>query len=235
MRARLNLDQTGGTNPVSQSQRVDGDPNVGVPTGRRRLHRPRVRSSVLVAWMKMLLPATALVLIALVILWPQLLPQDGLLGGAKVTVSDVDTSRMANPRFVGVDEQNRPYEIIAVEALQQGGENDIVLLESPQGDVTLEDDTWLSLSAANGVWHRTEEIVDLSGGVELFQDEGHHLSSDTAHVDIPNCSVGSDSPTVGHGPSGMVEGEGFRLRDRGARIEFTGKAKAVLTGAATGG
>lgn len=182
----------------------------------------------------MLLPATALVLIALVILWPQLLPQDGLLGGTKVKVSDIDTSRMANPRFVGVDEENRPYEIIALEALQQSGDGDIVLLEKPQGDVTLEDQTWLSLSAANGVWHRAKEVVDLSGSVELFQDEGHHLTSDTAHVDILNGSVISDTPTVGHGPSGMVEGEGFHLRDRGARIEFTGKAKAVLNGAATG-
>lgn len=196
--------------------------------------RGRTGSSVLVSMMKMLLPALALVLIALVILWPQLLPQDTIMGAAKISITDIDTSRMANPRFVGVDEQNRPYEIVAREALQQSDATDIVLLDHPQGDITLEDDTWLSLSAETGIWHRLEQVVDLSGGVDLFQDEGHHLSSESARIDIPNGSVQSSSPTIGQGPSGVVEGEGFQLRDRGARIEFTGKAKAVLSAVSTG-
>jgi len=181
--------------------------------------------------MKMLLPATALVLIALVILWPQLLPQDATLGTARVPVADVDTSRMSSPRFVGVDEAYRPYEIVATEAMQQSDNEDVVHLTLPQGDITLDDGTWITLTAGTGVWHKTAETVDLAGGVDLFHDEGHTLTTSEATIDIPNGSATSLRPTVGHGPSGVIEGEGFRLKDRGARIEFTGKAKAVLAAA----
>ena len=45
----------------------------------------------------------------------------------------------------------------------------------------------------------------------------------------------SDDATSGQSPGGNVQGEGFRLFDRGARIVFTGKAKAVLYGSGTSG
>ena len=67
--------------------------------------------------------------------------------------------------------------------------------------------------------------------MNLFHDEGHQLSTDTARINIPEGSAESSVRTVGQSPSGVVEGEGFRLHERGARIMFTGRAKAVLNGA----
>lgn len=217
------------------------DPTVIAPAERRqRPAAPRsfatARSSRLVAAMKMLLPAIALCLIALVVVWPQLL-QDPTktLGGKRISSSDADTLRVANPRFVGVDEKDRPYEIIAAAARQESESADDVYLEKPQADMMTESGAWISLTAGNGVWHKRDEAVDLSGGVSVFHEAGHQLASDTARINFGDGSATSDSPTIGQSPTGNVTGEGFKLYDRGARVVFTGKAKAVLYGSGTGG
>lgn len=216
------------------------DPTVIVSAERRP--RPRVprpfaaaRSSRTVAAMKMLLPAIALCLVALVVIWPQLLQDPGDVGGKKISSSDADTLRVANPRFVGVDEKNRPYEIIAVSARQENESANDVHLEKPQADMLTEDGTWMTLTAGRGVWHKQDEAVDLSEGVSVFHEAGHQLASDAARIDLGNGTAASDMATAGQSPGGNVAGEGFRLYDRGARIVFTGKARAVLYGTGTGG
>ena len=184
--------------------------------------------------MKMLLPAIALCLIALVVIWPQLLQVSDSFKGPRIAASDADTLRVANPRFVGVDEKDRPYEIIADTARQESESADDVYLDGPQADMMTETGAWMTLTAATGVWHKRAESVDLGGGVAVFHEAGHQLASDTARIDLGEGTAASDDPTTGQSPGGNVSGEGFRLYDRGARIMFTGKAKAVLYGSGIG-
>lgn len=215
------------------------DPTVMASTARRlapRVTRPFAGASRLVAAMKMLLPAIALCLVALVVIWPQLLrdPRDVVLGGKPITSSDADTLRVANPRYVGVDEKDRPYEIIADSARQESESANDVHLERPQADMLTESGTWMSLTASTGIWHKRDEAVDLAGGVAVYHEAGHQLAADSARIDLGDGTASSDEPTSGQSPGGNVVGEGFRLFDRGARIVFTGKAKAVLYGSAPG-
>ncbi|MDE0812147.1 MAG: LPS export ABC transporter periplasmic protein LptC, partial [Alphaproteobacteria bacterium] len=73
--------------------------------------------------------------------------------------------------------------------------------------------------------------VDLSGGVTLFYDRGYQFTSESARVDLRSGTAEGRQPVIGHGEGGSVEGEGFELFDRGARIIFTGRSKAVFQGA----
>lgn len=195
------------------------------------------RASRLVAAMKMLLPAVAVTLVALIVIWPRLLPDRNQipLGDGRISLSEADTLRMSNPRFVGVDEQDRPFEIIAHSATRENETADQILLDTPQADMTSEDGSWISLSANTGIWYTDKKVVDLSDGVALFHDAGHQLATHDARVDLDHGAASSDSPTQGQSPAGSVQGEGFRLYDRGARIVFTGRAKAVLSGTGTDG
>lgn len=214
--------------PPSNSSRLGG-------TDRRR--PSAARASRLVAAMKMLLPALAITLVALVVIWPQIgrnaadIPMDR----GRITVEDVDTLRMSNPRFVGLDENDQPFEIVAVTATQMGEDSDAVELEAPQADMTNDDGSWISLNASHGVWRKDTGIVDLNGGVALFHDAGHQLSTDAASIDMESGTVISDIATEGQSPGGTIAGEGFRALDRGARIVFIGRSRAVLYSAGTDG
>jgi lipopolysaccharide export system protein LptC len=54
--------------------------------------------------------------------------------------------------------------------------------------------------------------------------------TEQASVQIDQGSADGDRATQAQGSFGTIESEGFRLRDRGAVMIFTGKAHAVLEG-----
>jgi lipopolysaccharide export system protein LptC len=180
--------------------------------------------------MKMLLPALAVTLIALVFIWPQISRDEAdiPMNEAPITLEDVDTLRMSKPRFVGLDENDQPFEIIATTATQMGENGQSVELEQPQADMINKDGSWISLTATHGVWRKDVSVVDLSGGVALFHDAGHQLNTDAATIEMGPGNVSSVLPTQGQSPAGTIEGEGLRTFDRGARIIFTGRSRAVL-------
>lgn len=198
--------------------------------------RPVARASRLVAAMKMLLPALAITLVALVLIWPQIgrNTTDIPVIEAPASLEDVDTLRMANPRFVGLDENDRPFEIVAESATQVGENGHAVELDRPQADMINEDGTWVSLNAREGVWFKDASVVNLYGGVSLFHDAGHQLITEEAMIDMGPGNVFSELPTEGQSPGGTIKGEGMQSLDRGARIIFTGHATAVLYSTGSG-
>jgi lipopolysaccharide export system protein LptC len=206
---------------------------------RRRLafalnrRRPAARASRLVAFMKLLLPATALAIVALTFAWPQLLPdqREIRIGDAKMAGVNVDGLVMDNPRFVGTDSQQRPYQITAASASQRGKADQLVYLDRPKADILMKSSGWVAMASRKGVYDKLAETVDLSGGVTLFYDRGYQFASESARVDLRAGTAEGRQPVMGHGEGGRIEGEGFQLFDRGARIIFTGRSKAVLRGA----
>src|SRR5262245_47222395 len=73
-------------------------------TGVRR--RYSVVYSRFVSLLKFLLPAAALTLIALLLLWPQMNPVPTKVGFIKATVEDLENLRMRAPRMIGRDEKD---------------------------------------------------------------------------------------------------------------------------------
>ena len=206
------------------------------PAGRRSMIGVRrssahgTRASRLVAMMKLLLPALALAMVGLIVAWPQLLPDHSQfrIGDARITASDVDGLRMENPRYVGVDENKQPYQLTARVARQDGGDSNLVQLDSPKADLMIRGAQWVALQAGNGIYDKRGHTIQLTHGVTVFHDAGYSFTSATARVDLQAGSAASDDPIQGQGKAGEVSGEGFRIEDSGARILFTGKARLLL-------
>lgn len=198
----------------------------------RELPATLFRASRTVALMKLLLPALALAIVALILTWPQLIPDHAnfRLGDnpLRVTPSVTDGLTMDNPRYVGVDEQQRPFQVTARRASQVSRDANRLQLETPQADIAIAPDEWLALTAKRGIYDKNARTIDLDGDVTLYHDRGYTLSSPSARVSLSEGSVSGDQPISGHGPSGTVEGEGFRVLDRGARFVFTGKSKVTF-------
>jgi lipopolysaccharide export system protein LptC len=214
---------------------ADGKPS----RPRRRLtfalnrRRPAARASRLVAFMKLVLPAAALAIVALTFAWPQFLPdkREIRIGDVKMTGVNVDGLVMDNPRFVGTDAELRPYQVTAASASQRGKTDQLVYLAAPKADILMKSSGWVAITAQAGIYDKKSETMDLSGGVTLFYDRGYQFASESARVDMRAGTAEGRQPVIGHGDGGRVEGEGFQLFDRGARIIFTGRSKAVLRGA----
>lgn len=203
------------------------------------VHRPggqpprlslRDRYSQFVGFMKLLLPALAAALVLLVVVWPQIsLDEDRFrLSMSRLTPDQAESLTMLNARFQGTDERDRPYTITADMATQDSRNPELVKLELPKADMTLEDGTWLALTARRGEYHRASQLLDLVGAVSLFHDNGFELRTERARIDLANGSATGGQKVIGQGTEGSITGEGFQVLDRGARIIFTGESRLVL-------
>lgn len=194
---------------------------------RRRLAEPSPGYSRFVGWMKLLLPAVAIALLLLVVAWPRL--QAGLdhlrLSFTRLDLSDARDLRMVNAHFSGIDKRHRPFTLTADVARQMPERNDLMALEGPKGDITLQNGAWLALTAYTGVYLTQGQLLDLFGDVKLFHDRGYELTTDTAHIDMTAGTAQGNDPVQGQGVFGDITSEGFRLLDHGQTIIFTGKAK----------
>ena len=197
------------------------------PRDRRR----RVRDySRFVTAMKFVLPVLAAGLIALLAVWSQIRIEDGRfrIGMASIAPTNIDRLSMVNPRFQGIDDQNRPFTVTAAEASQVKGNDDLIDLVRPQADITMENGSWMAVSADSGRYQRSTRQLQLDGRVSLFQDQGYELHVDSIAVDFAAGNAVSDTAVVGQGPAGELSGEGLKVADKGAVIELTGKSRVLL-------
>jgi lipopolysaccharide export system protein LptC len=183
-----------------------------------------------VTMMKITLPLIAAVLVGLVVVWPQFrdVREGFVIEITKLKNSIGGGQEVANARFTGTDQRGRPYTVIADSAAQVDGHPDLIGLEHPKADVTMQGGAWVASSAESGRFRRDDQILDLVGGVNLFHDQGFEMHSPSARLDLKRGTAEGDEKVDGHGPTGTISAEGFRVLDNGARVFFTGPARLVL-------
>jgi lipopolysaccharide export system protein LptC len=213
--------------PQPRTQRDGATASLPVP---RALPHSGARYSRFVQLTKLLAATVAIVLVALVVIWPQFNSRDGglPLGIAPSGREDAESLHMVNPRYTGLDQNNLPYEVTADLASQETAKSDAIALDNPKADMTMKDGTWMALSANSGLYGQKSQQLDLSGEVNLFHDSGYEFTSKSATIDLNTGAGHGSDPTFGHGPAGEIEGEGFRFTDKGKTIVFTGKSHLTL-------
>ena len=187
------------------------------------------RYSRFVGLMRLLLPLVALALVVIVVAWPDLYRSND---GFRITFSSIESSdeslTMANARYVGRDANGQPFVVTAATATQDKTDSKQVLLDGLQADLTLTDGTWITLSANTGVYHQSNELLDLFGDINIFSDRGYEFHANTAHADLTAGVVVSDDPVQGQGPFGLLIANGMRLEDKGARMIFNNGVKVTI-------
>jgi lipopolysaccharide export system protein LptC len=202
---------------------------------RRAVVPPNLRYTRFVAWMKLLLPLVAIGLLMLVVAWPQIQSSmDKLhLMMPRIDAREARDLRMVNPRYTGVDKENRPYVVTADVARQTPNKDDLVALEVPKADIVMQNGAWVAVTSDTGLYQSQTQLLDLYGQVHLFHDRGMTFSTESARLELDRSIAEGGQPVSGHGPSGEIQSEGFRLLERGEVVIFTGKARALLN--STGG
>ena len=187
--------------------------------------------SLFVGLMKFVLPAIAFLLVTLVMLWPQI--KEAEKGVARsimssLSVEDIENLQIVRPRFTGVDEDDNPFMLTADLARQESAKADLVTLVAPKADITLEGGAWVAMTAKAGAYYQKDKILHLTGEVSLFHDDGYSVQTDEARIDLESGNAEGNQPVIGEGPLGTLRSEGFRVRDKGDRMMFTGKSRLVI-------
>jgi len=228
--------ETPAQEPGGSGGHRDDPPAQRAPRVARKLGRGYSR---FVGAMKVLLPVGALAVIGLVVAWPYLdASDDGFrLGFSSLVLNEAENPNIVNPRLVGTDSNGNPFTLTADMAknfrLKKDDEDfwqsdSPVELEMPKADLTLEDGSWLVLTADSGLLTPSDKSLDLFGNVTLFHDLGYELRTEKATIDLEAGAALSDTPVDGQGPFGTLRGEGMQLTDKGRNILFTGKARVLI-------
>jgi lipopolysaccharide export system protein LptC len=196
------------------------------PSRRRLPHYSQV-----VSWSKIALPAIAVVLAALVIIWPQLeRAGDDAFSFGISTISErgVNLEQVVNARFFGTDTDRQPYSVTADLAEETEPGSRVVRLDHPQADIALNDGAWMMMTAQEGLYHQQSSLLQLRDNVSVFHDGGYELHTESASIDMPAGMAQGESPIQAQGPFGTLTAEGFIINRQAKTVTFTGKAHLVL-------
>jgi lipopolysaccharide export system protein LptC len=190
------------------------------------------RYSRLVTLLKRVLPVIGVALLVLVAIWPRLVPllESVRFGFPVIDLREAHQLRMLNPRYAGVDRENRPYVVTSAIGRQASNRDDLMSLERPRAEMTMHNGARVVVTAATAMYQSQAQLLDLFGDVNLVHENGTRFVTNTAHVDVAADSAAGNDPVTGHGPSGDIAAQGFRVVDRGNTIVFTGQSNLLLKG-----
>jgi lipopolysaccharide export system protein LptC len=180
--------------------------------------------------LRVLLPAVALILIGLVLAWPQIMRSPGI-AVSMLAPDDADQSgrlRMDSPRYVGQTKKNRPYEVTAQSASLDPRKANIVHLDHPAADIALGDEGDVRLSAQDGTYDRNTQKLLLDGGIEVVTSSGYRFATPSARVNLAQGWVRGWQPIEGAGPRGKLSADRFEIENTGDILRFEGRVKVTV-------
>jgi len=191
------------------------------PTRRRNIRG----YSHFVTLLKLVLPLTALGLVALVAAWPTL--YDPRSQSPRL---DHGQFEMVRGRYVGQDKQNRPFSVTAETASHSTSNRDMIDMAKPVAEITQTDGTWITITADQGHYHQPTGALLMLGNVHVLRDDGFEFFTSIAHMDTRNGTAWGDEHVDGQGPSGEITADGFRIYDHGRTVTFLKSPTAAVTG-----
>lgn len=131
---------------------------------------------------------------------------------------------MQDPRMSGVDNKNRPYQLIAERAFQslKGGGVD---LEKLSAKVAVSDDTDADIRAAAGHYDQASQNLTLSGGIGVQTTSGIHIKMASATIDFDGGNLEGQGPVKIRTPNQSVEASSLKVSDGGKTLSFGGRVK----------
>ena len=201
----------------------------GVETAAFRKVRAGRRYTRFVDLMRLLLPASALLLAATVIVWPSLNGEitPGVAAIGTAPPLDEGHPTMSNARFLGTDDRGHPYTVTAAAAWQEEG-GAIVHLQGLEGGMRLENGARATVSSERGVWDRAAQTLAMEANVTVATDDGYRFHSERATIDLATGTASGSQPVRGEGPAGTIEAQGFRIAEGGDRLAFAGRVHLTL-------
>ncbi|WP_408904673.1 LPS export ABC transporter periplasmic protein LptC [Nguyenibacter sp. L1] len=196
----------------------------------RRIPRPRdiARRRQMVRWAKWALPAAALALLGSIAVWPAI---DRMMSAQRNVMHEMENLRIASGNMLGasyrgLDDHGRPFTITAEQAQQVGPER--INLSRPAADMLTQGGNWLMITSRDGVYMQHAQLLDLTGDVVLYRDDGIILNGVTADMNLKQGIVMSDEWVHAEGPFGVLDAQGFMLSQHDGVGLFRGPGRLVL-------
>ncbi|MCL2474242.1 MAG: LPS export ABC transporter periplasmic protein LptC [Alphaproteobacteria bacterium] len=175
--------------------------------------------------LRILLLAVSAAVLVLIFVWSSMLPDFTL---SKLT-EKIPNLVIENLRYSGMDSKKQPFSLFAAQATKPMAFESIYDLTDLEGEITLQNGTWLDGKAQKGRFDKSSNELWLTGNVNIFRDDGFQVKTEEAYLNINDkIASGIDDVSI-LGPYINIHGKGFNILDSGDTVIISGPVKAVFT------
>jgi len=187
--------------------------------------------SKFVKLMRWALPIFALIMMVVVLAWPELdeqieaIPKEDILGVQEIAVGG---NELLNPRYETTDEQNNPVKVSAQKAIQSQNNQDIIRLEIPEADFKTQNGESVSVEALQGTYDQKGEKLFLQDDVKITHESSYILDAQELRINIKTQEAFSNKKVKITGQDAELEAIGLQGNMKEGTLFFEGPAKLTL-------
>ena len=188
------------------------------------------RYSLIVRWLRVILPVLGLALLLAVFLLPRELLV-GRIGLSGLSVEPGQGLRLENPRFSGTTPDGQPFALTADWALPDAPDPTRIDLGNLDGEIVVDDDQTVHLAAGSGEYRPKDGRLALEDDVVVTTSDGYRMTAPRALADIEARTLTVEGPVRGEGALGLIEADTMRAARRGDDnyIWFEGNVRVRVT------
>lgn len=189
-----------------------------------------LRRKKIIKLTKWILPALALLMLGSIAIWPEI---DRMINTNKEVVKQlsrikVESGTMVGATFHGLDSSNRPYTITSNKVVQKSNNSDMIRLTDPKADILLQSNSWLMVTANQGIYMQHQQDLNLFENVVLYRDDGLFMYSDIADVALKDSVVTANDWIHAEGPFGQLDAQAYFLDMHTNIAQFKGPGRLIL-------
>ena len=131
------------------------------------------------------------------------------------------------PTFIGIDNNNQPFKVMANKAVRLKKEPNIFNLEKPTGEINSGKEKFF-LSGDKGIFNKNVDQLKVKGNVKFNDGENMTFTTSEMYFDFKKEVLSGNKKVNGKKNNSVIISEGFKIFNNGEQIFFTGKTKLKL-------
>ena len=178
-----------------------------------------------------LLTGAGLIALAAAIGWLSLFTKtnDVRVSIKNIEVADDGATQLTGARYKGTTKTGKTYEITATTAIEENNGSGIIQMVEPTGFITQSNGGRINITALNGAFLQSDNVVDLKGMVVLKQTKQNvTMTTEALLANLDAGEMQSDLPVEVTSPDAHITGQNIRVTDNGNVMMFGGTSKMIL-------
>ncbi|EKF20064.1 LPS export ABC transporter periplasmic protein LptC [Nitratireductor pacificus] len=135
---------------------------------------------------------------------------------------------MSSPELNGFTNDDLPYKMTAERARQKIGGQDIIELEGIRAHVPVDKETFATIEAADGVYNRGENRLDIDSPISLKTTSGITAILQSAQIDIEGSSLESSKPVEIELDGTRIAADSFAASEGGKVFVFDKRVRVTI-------
>ena len=146
-----------------------------------------------------------------------------------IKVADDGATQLTGARYKGTTKTGKTYEITATTAIEENNGSGIIQMVEPTGFITQSNGGRINITALNGAFLQSDNVVDLKGMVVLKQTKQNvTMTTEALLANLDAGEMQSDLPVEVTSPDAHITGQNIRVTDDGNVMMFGGTSKMIL-------